>query len=91
MSLFRSEADRHFAESIRDLIYSNPYDWKGFPGRIWRVDYLKGEAVIKTRAFLVKNRYYTVQAVMLKHKSLNPSLGKFFNSFYLLNGAASGN
>lgn len=74
-----------------DLVYSNPIEWNGYPGRIWRVDYLKGSAVIKTRAYLVGNRYYAIQTVMLKDKSLNPSSDQFFNSFYLLDGAASGN
>lgn len=74
-----------------DLVYSNPWDWNGYPGRIWRVDYLKGEAIIKTRAFLVENRYYTLQTIMLKDKSLNPSSKRFFDSFYLLDQTASGN
>lgn len=74
-----------------DLLYSEPQDWTGYPGRIWRVAYLKGEALIKTRAFLVENRYYTIQTIMLKDKSLNPSADEFFNSFYLLDGEASRN
>lgn len=74
-----------------DLVYSNPWEWNGYPGRIWRVDYLKGEAIIKTRAFLVANRYYTMQTIMLKDKSLNPSSKRFFESFYLLDPGAFGN
>lgn len=74
-----------------DLIYSQARTWNGYPGRVWRVDYLQGEAIIKTRAFLVENRYYTIQTIMLKANSLNPSTDEFFNSFYLLDGSASGN
>ncbi|MEZ4993349.1 MAG: hypothetical protein R2824_23200 [Saprospiraceae bacterium] len=74
-----------------DLVYSNPWEWNDYPGRIWRVDYLKGEAIIKTRAFLVDNRYYSMQTIMLKDKSLNPSSKAFFDSFYLLDQEASGN
>jgi hypothetical protein len=74
-----------------ELVYSNPWDWNGYPGRIWRVDYLQGEAIIKTRAFLVENRYFTMQTIMLKDKSLNASSKQFFDSFYLLDQGASGN
>lgn len=74
-----------------DLVYSQPQDYQSYPGYIWRVDYLKGAAIIKTRAFLVDNRYYNVQVIMLRENSLNPSSEKFFDSFYLMDGAASGN
>lgn len=88
---FQVSAEEAAFSITGDLVYSHPQDWNGYPGYIWRVDYLKGEAVIKTRAFLVENRYYNIQVITLKANSLNPAADKFFNSFYLLDPAASGN
>lgn len=65
------------------LIYSEPATFQSYPGRIWRVEYLKGEAIIKTRAYLVNNRYYAIQTVMLKDKSLNQATDRFFSSFQI--------
>lgn len=89
---FEASAEEAAFSISGDLVYSNARDWYGgYPGQVWRVDYLNGEVIIKTRAFLVENRYYTIQTIMLKNNSLNPSSDKFFNSFYLMNKAASGN
>jgi hypothetical protein len=88
---FEASAEEAAFSISGDLVYSHDRDWDGYPGQVWRVDYLKGQVIIKTRAFLVQNRYYTIQTIMLKENSLNPSTDKFLNSFYLLDGAASSN
>lgn len=54
-----------------------------YPGIFWRVDYKDGRAVIKTKAFFVQNRYYAVQAVMRRERSLNTAADKFLDSFRL--------
>lgn len=65
------------------LMYQDSIQFQGFPGRFWRVHYLNDQAVVKTKAFLVKNRYYALQTIMLKDKSLNSSTDRFFDSFRL--------
>lgn len=67
-----------------DLIYSTDVQLETYPGKFWRIEYLKGNAIIKTQAFLVGSRYYSTQTIMLKNKSLNPSSDKFFDSFRIL-------
>lgn len=67
-----------------ELRYSDILNYKEYPGRHWRIDYLRGEATIKTRAFLVENRFYTVQTATKRNRSLNKSTDKFFDSFALL-------
>lgn len=67
------------------LIYSEPISMQGYPGRLWRVEYLNGQALIKTRAYLINNRYYAIQTVALKDKSLNQSTERFFSSFQIWN------
>ncbi len=66
------------------VVYSDAYSQEDYPGRIWRIDYLDGNAIIKTRAFVVGSRYYALQTVALKEKHLNPSAEKFFDSFRLV-------
>lgn len=64
-----------------NLIYSAETSLHEYPGRLWRIEYLEDRAVIKTRAFLVKNRYYAIQTICLKEKALNTASDTFFNSF----------
>jgi hypothetical protein len=74
------------AKSVRgELLYSDAHWMRRYPGRIWRIHYLNGKAVIKTKAYLVDRRFYTVQAIMFREKSLNPASEKFLDSFRLLN------
>ena len=73
------------AQSVKgDLVYTNAIDYKGFPAQIWRIDYLRGTAVIKTKALLVDNRFYSIQTITKKDRNLNLSTEKFFDSFSLL-------
>ncbi len=73
------------AESVQgELLYSAEQKLDGYPGRIWRIDYLQGQAVVKTRAFLVKNRYYAIQTITVESLAMNPASERFFDSFRLL-------
>jgi len=67
-----------------EVVYSDEFSLAGFPGKIWRIDYLDGAAIIKTRAFVSHNRYYALQTVSLKERHLNPAGEKFFDSFRLI-------
>lgn len=67
-----------------ELLYENTAPFGDYPGHRWRVDYLDGKAIVKTWAFLRGNRYYALQTIALKDKSLNPSTDRFFRSFELL-------
>lgn len=66
------------------LIYTAETSINDFPGRFWRINYLDNQVVIKTRAYLVKNRYYAIQTIMHKDRSLNASSDRFLESFALL-------
>lgn len=65
------------------LIYAGNYRHKKYPGKIWRIEYLEGGALIKTRAYIIENRYYTLQTITYKSKSLNAASEKFLDSFEL--------
>lgn len=73
------------AQSIRgELAYAADFQWGDFPGKIWRVDYNRGEATLRTKLIVVKNRVYTLQTACLRAKTLNASADRFFDSFKVL-------
>lgn len=67
-----------------ELRYADDLNYKEYPGRHWRIDYRAGHATLKTRAFLVKNRFYTVQTATERGRSMNKATDAFFESFALL-------
>lgn len=72
-------------ESVEGVLqYSSEINLRDYPGRIWKVSYNDGKALIKTKAFLIKNRYYSIQTITLKEKSLNISIDRFLDSFELI-------
>lgn len=71
--------------SVRgELMYADDFHIENYPGRFWRIDYLNGQAVIKTKALLVGRRYYALQTITRKSKSLNRSTDRYLESFRLL-------
>ena len=78
-------------ESVKGkLSYSSQIKMNEFPGRLWRVDYNDGNVLIKTRSFLVKNRFYSIQVISLKDKGMNLRIDKFLDSFSLLSDVKKG-
>lgn len=64
-----------------ELFYASDMDWKGYPGKIWRVNYNKDTAIIKTKAYVIGSRYYSIQTITLREKSLNTKADEFLDSF----------
>lgn len=82
---FFKETIEAAAETVKgELAYSADIQLDKYPGKTWRIDYLGGKAVIKNRAYLVGSRYYALQTIAWKDKSLNNDGTKFFDSFKLL-------
>ncbi|MEM8524665.1 MAG: hypothetical protein AAGG68_08475 [Bacteroidota bacterium] len=67
-----------------DLMYKADRNLYSYPGKYWRIDYRDGQAVVKTKAFVVKNRYYAIQVVATKEKHINPESERFMESFRLV-------
>lgn len=71
--------------SVRgELMYSSDTDLNDYPAKLWRIDYLNGRGIIKTKAVVVDNRYYAVQTVTQKGRAINQSSDAFLDSFRLL-------
>lgn len=66
------------------LMYNSPRDYLDYPGHFWRIDYLDGQAVIKTWGLVVDRRYYAIQTVTVKNRSRNRSSDNFLDSFRIL-------
>ncbi len=67
-----------------ELLYQTERAYRGQPGRFWRIDYLDGNAIIKTWGILDGDRYYAVQTATVKTRSLNTSSDRFFDSFRII-------
>lgn len=67
-----------------EVRYADPLQYFHYPGYIWRIDYLNGQAVIKTKVYLVGRRLYTLQVATYRELNLNPLVDKFLDSFRLI-------
>lgn len=82
---FFEETIKESAFSVNgDVRYVEEIDYNGMPGRFWRVDYLNGKVAIKSRAYLIADRFYVIQVVTLADKSANPEAQRFLDGFKLL-------
>ena len=69
-------------ESIKGkLMYVDNIKISNYAGKLWRSDYNKGNAVIKSKCVLVQNRLYTVQVATTKKRSINHEMDLFLDSF----------
>ncbi len=67
-----------------DLIYHSERNLGDANGQYWRIDYLDGNAVLKTWALVAGRRFYSVQTATVATRSLNRSTDRFFESFTLI-------
>lgn len=81
---FRETIDAALDEVRGELMFVTPYEQTGFPGRYWRIDFLDGKASVRTKAFVVDNRYYALQTITRRETGINPSTDRFMDSFRLL-------
>ncbi|MEM9822361.1 MAG: hypothetical protein AAF985_14870 [Bacteroidota bacterium] len=72
-------------ESVNGALrYATEIQYGQYPGRLWRIDYSEGAVIVKTKAYLVGQRYYAIQTITLKGRSLNKSSDRFLDSFHLI-------
>ena len=70
------------AHSVGGMItYSGDIEQRGSKGKIWRVQYNNDKALIKSKCYIVGDRFYMIQTMMLREKAVNPSADKFLDSF----------
>ncbi len=81
---FDSTVEEAVASVDGVLIYENAMEHQGYPARQWRINYLDNKAAIRTRAFIVRNRYYMLQTIALAEVDQNNVTEFYINSFKLL-------
>jgi hypothetical protein len=68
------------AENVKgELIYSTPIDNKF--GKLFRIKYNGGEAIIKGKVFIRKDVFVSIQVFTISSKSLNNEMDIFLDSF----------
>jgi hypothetical protein len=81
---FLNETVESSAKTVYGKVaYVNDIELQTHKGKIWRVQYNNNNAQIKNKCFLVGDRFYLLQVMTLKEKSLNTSVDKFLESFYV--------
>ena len=53
-----------------ELIYQDYIKKDDYPGMFWRIEYLENQAVIKTKAYVVANRFYSLQVISFKAQEI---------------------
>ncbi len=81
---FQTTIDASVESVNGKLLYATDIQLDNYPGKFWRIDYPEGMGTIKTKAYLVDNRYYAVQVISFKKNNINDSADYFFNSFKIL-------
>jgi hypothetical protein len=83
--VFFEETITGAVESISGtLVYKNELSLHGFKGFQWRVNYPNGAGAIKTQAYLVNNRYYSVSLMTYEGNKSNLDANRYFDSFRLI-------
>lgn len=80
---FEASIDQAASSVKGEVVYRGDVSLQGFPGKVWRINYLRDQAVIKTKAYMVGNRFYTIQTVTLKDMAINAASDRFFDSFLI--------
>jgi ribosomal protein L35AE/L33A len=63
------------------VMYSDNTETQSIRGKVWRIDYNRGNSVMKTKVFLFGDRFFTVSVATQKARSRNLEMDKFLDSF----------
>ena len=85
-NLFDESVDQSLTSLDGKLLYtSNITLQEKYDGRINRISYNDGDSMVKSKMFLVDNRFYFLQVYTTKNNSLNLEMDEFLDSFKVLN------
>lgn len=79
--LFEETQKAAVATTRGELMFSRDGIQNFLPYRYWRIDYLNGNASIRTKAFVAQDRFYLVQAASKRIYGMNRSTDRFIDSF----------
>ena len=78
---FAATVEESVRSSQGELVYQDDASLGLYPGKVWRINRPQDRTVIRTRAFVVNNRFYNVQSVMFGGASMDQSSDRFLESF----------
>lgn len=84
-TFFEATKEEAVASVEGELRYADPISLYDFPGQIWRIDYNDGQAILKSKSFVVNNRFYSIQVATSKAMRFNDKMNQYLDSFKLLN------
>ncbi len=84
----REEFYKATIESSMDVIkgtvaYQDNILQQEYSGKIWRVDFNKVTAHIKSKCFLIGDRFYLLQIIVANNEKNDPNADKFFDTFFV--------
>ncbi len=83
-ALYQASIEEATQSISGELIYAqDDFSYSKF-GKIWRINFKKGAAYVKTKAFFDQNRFYSIQIVTTQSNISAMEESKFFKSFKLL-------
>ncbi|NND33519.1 MAG: hypothetical protein HKN76_13085 [Saprospiraceae bacterium] len=83
---FQSTVEQAAMSLAGEVLILDDISYRGkYPGKFWRLHYNGGRSVMKTKAFLVEGRFYSVQVAVEARFSLSDEIDNFMNSFKLIN------
>lgn len=84
-NLFDESIDQSVTSLNGNLLYSaNIMLQENYNGRLNRISYDDGASIVKSKMFLVDNRFYFIQVYATKVNSLNTTMDAFLDSFKIL-------
>lgn len=84
-NLFNESIDQSVTNLSGNLLYSTNITLQdSYEGRLNRISYNDGASIVKSKMFLVDNRFYFIQVYTTKENSLNEPMDEFLDSFQVL-------
>lgn len=65
------------------LVYQSEISLKGHPGMIYRCQYKEGDYIMKSKMYLINDRFYHLKAYCRKENALNDEMDRYLDSFEL--------
>ncbi|MCB0706244.1 MAG: hypothetical protein KDC34_13075 [Saprospiraceae bacterium] len=81
---FEATLEEAIAAVDGELKYNSPVSQQNYPGQRYRIDYLDGQASIKTQAVMIRNRFISVQVASPADLLYADLTTRFLDSFEVL-------
>ena len=82
---FQSTVEQAAVSLAGEVLILDDISYQGkYPGKFWRIHYNGGRSVMKTKAYLVGERFYSVQVAVEAQYSLSNEIDTFMDSFKLI-------